>query len=123
MKNRIVPILLVLSAIPGVLWLVLPHGRWLDREDLPYLELVKADLARVVAAQDTFLAVHGHYARSLDSLPVSPAPDVTIELTSVTASGFVARGSNAQSYGECAVAVGSATAPIGGADEGEPVCR
>jgi hypothetical protein len=122
-KEKIVPALLVLSVVIWIVWLIVPHGRWIDEEDLSYLTIVRRDLDRLVAAQDSLFAREGHYAGSLDRLGIRLGPDITIEITAVTDSGFAAKGTNANAFGQCGVFVGTAPAPMHGMVEREVLCH
>jgi hypothetical protein len=122
-KQKIVPALLVLSIVIWIVWLIVPHGSWIDEEDLSYLAIVRSDLERLVAAQDSLFAIEGHYARSLDRLDIRLGADVSIEITAVTDSGFAAKGTNANAFGECGVFVGTAPAPMRGMVKGEVLCH
>ena len=124
MKIQLGPVTFVLSAVVFVVWLSVPHAGWIDKEDLAYLDVVRSDMERLMAAEDSFKVAQGHYASSLDTLGFEAStPDITLELKDVTDSGYAVSGTHAQALGSCGVFVGSAPSPLRGIKQGAVTCR
>lgn len=93
-----------------------------DRESA-YLAAMKSDLRNLVTAQESFFADNVTYTTSLSALNFIASTAVTVRVGSATGTGWNATARHAGTSQLCGIFVGSATAPMSGANEGEPKCR
>ncbi len=74
--------------------------------------ILKTALRNVVAAQDKYRVSHSVYARTLESLQLSPGADVKIQILSVTPNSFRAKATHKARPGRsCVVFVGPLSGP------------
>ena len=70
--------------------------------------ILKSELRDVVAAQDKYRKGHPVFASTLEALQVSPGPDVKIQITGVTPSGWRAKATHRTRPGRsCVIFVGT----------------
>jgi hypothetical protein len=100
-----------------------------------YRAAMRSDLRNLVTAEESFFADSIRYSSNLQQLAEAmrrlspayqtdiPSAGVTIQFTATSATGWSAIARHRSSSTHCSVFVGSATSPIPGGNEGEPVCR
>ncbi len=89
----------------------------------PYAAQLRADLRNLVTAEESFFADSIRYTSALRSLGYRPSAGVTVTILGATDTSWSATATHVNLPGYvCGIFVGSATAPIAGQNEGEPVC-
>jgi prepilin-type N-terminal cleavage/methylation domain-containing protein len=74
---------------------------------------IQSDLRNLISAEEAYFDSYYTYTGTLASLDYNQSPNVTIQFVDVSASGWSARGSHANTTAQCGIYVGTATAPSG----------
>jgi type IV pilus assembly protein PilA len=116
--------LLIVVVIIGVLTaIVVP--KFANGKERAMIASMKSDLHNLVVAQEAFFSNGNLYYNGAlpdPAIPFSVSPRVTITLQNVTAAGWAALATHAQSSRTCAVFVGSGGPLAPATSEGEVAC-
>ncbi len=88
-----------------------------------YVAGMKADLRNMVTAQEAYFADWVTYASTTTNLSYNVSTGNTVNLVSSSGSGWSATATNTGTAKTCGIFIGTATAPIAGEAEGQPVCQ
>ncbi len=115
--------LLIVVVIIGIL-AAIAIPKFANTKEKAYLASMKSDLRNLVTAEEGY---HGDwlvYTTATTALQWQASAGVTVSLTFADAQGWVATASHVglPATRTCGIFYGTATAPISGANEGEPKC-
>jgi prepilin-type N-terminal cleavage/methylation domain-containing protein len=74
---------------------------------------IQSDLRNLVSAEESYFDMHYTYTSTLADLDYNTSANVTIQFVDVSASGWSARGTHANTTAQCGIYVGNATVPSG----------
>jgi len=94
-----------------------------NTKEKAYVAGMKADLRNLVTAQEAYFAEYITYAGALSSLEYNVSTGNTLSLVSSSGSGWSATAVNSGTAHTCGIFIGTATAPMAGEAEGQPLCN
>ncbi len=94
-----------------------------NTKEKAYVAGMKADLRNLVTAQEAYFSEYVTYAGALSSLSYNVSTGNTIYLLGATGQGWSATATNTGTAHTCGIYIGSATPPVTGQAEGQPVCN
>ena len=112
--------LLIVVVIIGIL-AAIAIPKFANTKEKAYIAAMKSDLRNLVTAEESYFADNITYTTALGTAYNSSA-GVTVTVTAATGTGWAATSSHNATTKTCGIFVGAATAPISGANEGEPKC-
>jgi prepilin-type N-terminal cleavage/methylation domain-containing protein len=113
--------LLIVVVIIGIL-AAIAIPKFATTKEKAYVAAMKSDLRNLVTAQESYFADQVTYTTSQTSLNYTPSTGVTVSIGAATGTGWSATAKHNGTSQTCGIFVGSATAPVSGANEGEPKC-
>jgi type IV pilus assembly protein PilA len=113
--------LLVVVLIIGVL-AAIAIPKFSGTRDKAYLTSMKSDLRNLIIVQEAYLADGGTYASAVGSLVYRPSSGVTVTIGAADSSGWNATAAHTGTSRTCGIFIGTAAAPVAGANAGEAVC-
>lgn len=113
--------LLVVVLIIGVLAAV-AIPKFSGTRDKAYLTAMKSDLRNLMTAQESYMADNATYAAVTGSLTFNASTGVTVTIGAADSSGWNATAAHSATSRTCGIFVGTAAAPVTGANAGEAVC-
>jgi prepilin-type N-terminal cleavage/methylation domain-containing protein len=113
--------LLIVVVIIGIL-AAIAIPKFANTKEKAYVAAMKSDLRNLISAQESYFADNVTYTTSLTNLNVTASTGVTLSVGAATGTGWSATAKHNGTTKTCGIYVGSATAPISGANEGEPKC-
>jgi prepilin-type N-terminal cleavage/methylation domain-containing protein len=113
--------LLIVVVIIGIL-AAIAIPKFANTKEKAYIAAMKSDLRNLVTAQESYFADNVTYAAATGSLSYNSSTGVTVTMASNTGTGWSATAAHNGTSKTCGIFVGSATAPVTGASEGEPKC-
>jgi len=112
--------LLIVVVIIGIL-AAIAIPKFANTKEKAYIAAMKSDLRNLVTAEESYFSDYVTYSTNLGTNYNSSA-GVTVSITAATGTGWAATASHNATTKTCGIYVGSATAPVSGANEGEPKC-
>ena len=94
-----------------------------NTKEKAYVAGMKADLRNLVTAEEAYFAENVTYAAATTSLNYNVSTGNTVTLLGATGSGWSATARNPGTTHTCGIFIGTATAPMTGQAEGQPVCN
>ncbi len=94
-----------------------------NTKEKAYVAGMKADLRNLVTAQEAYFSEYVTYASALGSLSYNVSTGNTIYLLSSTGQGWNATASNSGTAHTCGIYIGTATPPMTGQADGQPICN
>ena len=113
--------LLIVVVIIGIL-AAIAIPKFANTKEKAYIAAMKSDLRNLVTAQESYFADQVSYTSSTTAMSFNASTGVTVTVGTVSGTGWNATASHNGTAKTCGIYVGSATAPISGANEGEPKC-
>lgn len=113
--------LLIVVVIIGIL-AAIAIPKFANTKEKAYIAAMKSDLRNLVTAEESYFADNVTYTTSQSGLNYNASTGVTVTIANQTGTGWNATASHNGTSKTCGIFVGSATAPITGASEGEPKC-
>jgi prepilin-type N-terminal cleavage/methylation domain-containing protein len=113
--------LLIVVVIIGIL-AAIAIPKFANTKEKAYVSAMKSDLRNLVTAQESYFADQVTYTSSTTALNYSASTGVTVTVGTVSGTGWNATAKHNGTAKTCGIFVGAATAPISGANEGEPKC-
>ena len=113
--------LLIVVVIIGIL-AAIAIPKFANTKEKAYVAAMKSDLRNLVTAQESYFADQVSYTSSTTAMSFSASTGVTVTVGTVSGTGWNATASHNGTAKTCGIYVGSATAPVTGANEGEPKC-
>lgn len=114
--------LLIVVVIIGILAAV-AIPKFSNTKEKAYLAAMKSDLRNLVTSQEGYLADNLTYASATSNLTFQSSAGVTVTIGFADAQGWNATATHNGTAKTCGIYYGSsASAPIAGANEGEPKC-
>jgi type IV pilus assembly protein PilA len=113
--------LLIVVVIIGIL-AAIAIPKFANTKEKAYIAAMKSDLRNLVTAQESYFADNVTYAAATGNLSYNSSTGVTVTMASASGTGWSATAAHNGTAKTCGIFVGSATAPITGASEGEPKC-
>ena len=112
--------LLIVVVIIGIL-AAIAIPKFANTKEKAYIAAMKSDLRNLVTAEESYFSDYVTYSTSLGT-NYSTSAGVTVVITSAAGTGWAATASHNATTKTCGIYVGSAAAPVAGANEGEPKC-
>jgi type IV pilus assembly protein PilA len=112
--------LLIVVVIIGIL-AAIAIPKFANTKEKAYIAAMKSDLRNLVTAEESYFADNVTYTTALGTA-FSASAGVTVTVGSASGTGWAATASHNATTKTCGIHVGSATAPVSGANEGEPKC-
>ena len=94
-----------------------------NTKEKAYVASMKADLRNMVTAQEAYFAEYVTYATASTNLNYNVSTGNTVTLLGATCQGWSATARNTGTAHTCGIFIGTATAPMPGQAEGQPVCN
>ena len=113
--------LLIVVVIIGIL-AAIAIPKFANTKEKAYVAAMKSDLRNLVTAQESYFADQVSYTSSTTAMSFSASTGVTVTVGTVSGTGWNATAKHNGTAKTCGIYVGSATAPVTGANEGEPKC-
>ena len=113
--------LLIVVVIIGIL-AAIAIPKFANTKEKAYVAAMKSDLRNLVTAEESYFADNVTYTTSTTNMNFGPSTGVTVTVGAATGTGWSATAKHNATSKTCGIFVGSATAPISGANEGEPKC-
>ena len=113
--------LLIVVVIIGIL-AAIAIPKFANTKEKAYIAAMKSDLRNLITAQESYFADNVTYTGTLGNLSYAASTGVTVTMGTTTGTGWAATASHNGTSKTCGIYVGSATAPVAGANEGEPKC-
>jgi prepilin-type N-terminal cleavage/methylation domain-containing protein len=113
--------LLIVVVIIGIL-AAIAIPKFANTKEKAYVAAMKSDLRNLVTAQESYFADNVTYAAATGNLSYNSSTGVTVTVSGSSGTGWSATAAHNGTTKTCGIFVGSATAPITGASEGEPKC-
>ena len=113
--------LLIVVVIIGIL-AAIAIPKFANTKEKAYVAAMKSDLRNLVTAEESYFADNVTYTTSTTNMNFAPSTGVTVTVGAATGTGWSATAKHNATSKTCGIYVGSATAPISGANEGEPKC-
>jgi prepilin-type N-terminal cleavage/methylation domain-containing protein len=113
--------LLIVVVIIGIL-AAIAIPKFANTKEKAYIAAMKSDLRNLVTAQESYFADQVTYTTSTSALNFTGSTGVTVTIGAATGTGWSATSKHNGTSKTCGIFVGSASAPISGANEGEPKC-
>ena len=113
--------LLIVVVIIGIL-AAIAIPKFANTKEKAYVAAMKSDLRNMVTAQESYFADNVTYATATGSVNFAASTGVTVTVGAATGTGWNATAKHNATTKTCGIFVGSAAAPIAGANEGEPKC-
>lgn len=113
--------LLIVVVIIGIL-AAIAIPKFANTKEKAYLAAMKSDLRNLVTAEESYFADQVSYTTSTTAVNFTPSTGVTMTIGAATGTGWSATTKHNATTRTCGIYVGSATAPVTGANEGEPKC-
>jgi len=113
--------LLIVVVIIGIL-AAIAIPKFANTKEKAYVAAMKSDLRNLVTAQESYFADQVFYTTSTTAINFSSSTGVTVTIGTANGTGWNATAKHNATTKTCGIYVGSATAPITGANEGEPKC-
>ncbi len=113
--------LLIVVVIIGIL-AAIAIPKFANTKEKAYIAAMKSDLRNLVTAQESYFADNVTYAAATGNLSYNSSAGVTVSMASQSGTGWSATATHNGTSKTCGIYVGSATAPVTGASEGEPKC-
>jgi prepilin-type N-terminal cleavage/methylation domain-containing protein len=113
--------LLIVVVIIGIL-AAIAIPKFANTKEKAYVAAMKSDLRNLVTAEESYFSDNVTYTTATTALNYSPSTGVTVTVGAATGTGWSATASHNATTKTCGIYVGSATAPVSGANEGEPKC-
>ena len=114
--------LLIVVVIIGIL-AAIAIPKFANTKEKAYIASEKADLRNLVTAQEAYFSDYVTYATTTANLNYNVSAGNTITVGTATGTGWNATAKNNATTTTCGIFVGTATAPITGANEGAPACQ
>mgnify|MGYP001581058634 CR=1 FL=1 len=114
--------LLVVMLIIGIL-AAIAIPRFFGSKERAYLVTMKSDLRNLVTAQEGYAAAGAGYTTSASLLGYGTSGGVTVTILTADSSGWSATAAHNGTSKTCGIYLGTAAAPIAGAQAGEALCR
>jgi prepilin-type N-terminal cleavage/methylation domain-containing protein len=112
--------LLIVVVIIGIL-AAIAIPKFANTKEKAYVAAMKSDLRNLVTAEESYFADNVTYSTALGTA-YSTSAGVTVVIGAATGTGWSATSTHNATTKTCGIYVGSATAPVTGANEGEPKC-
>ena len=112
--------LLIVVVIIGIL-AAIAIPKFANTKEKAYIASMKSDLRNLVTAEEAYFADSVKYTTSLGTA-FAVTTGVIGPTIATTNDGWTATVSHTTTTKTCGIFVGSATAPVSGANEGEPKC-
>jgi len=113
--------LLIVVVIIGIL-AAIAIPKFANTKERAYVAAMRSDLRNLITAEEGYFADNVTYTNSLTALNFTASAGVTVSVAGVTGKGWSATASHNATSKTCGIFVGSATAPTGVTNEGEPKC-
>jgi len=113
--------LLIVVVIIGIL-AAIAIPKFANTKEKAYIAAMKSDLRNLVTAQESYFADNVTYTTTLTTAVYNASAGVTVAIGSASGTGWTATAHHNGTAKTCGIFVGTATAPITGANEGEPKC-
>ena len=113
--------LLIVVVIIGIL-AAIAIPKFANTKEKAYVAAMKSDLRNLVTAEESYFADQVSYTTSTTAINFSNSTGVTVTVGTANGTGWNATAKHNATTKTCGIYVGSATAPINGANEGEPKC-
>ena len=113
--------LLIVVVIIGIL-AAIAIPKFANTKEKAYVAAMKSDLRNLITAEESYFADQVSYSTSMAAINASSSTGVTVTIGAATGTGWNATAKHSATTKTCGIYVGSATAPIAGANEGEPKC-
>jgi prepilin-type N-terminal cleavage/methylation domain-containing protein len=113
--------LLIVVVIIGIL-AAIAIPKFANTKEKAYVAAMKSDLRNLVTAEESYFADNVTYTTSTTNMNFAPSTGVTVTVGAATGTGWSATAKHNATSKTCGIFVGSAAAPISGANEGEPKC-
>ena len=113
--------LLIVVVIIGIL-AAIAIPKFANTKEKAYVAAMKSDLRNLVTAEESYFADQVSYTTSTTAVQFTPSTGVTMTIGAATGTGWNATTKHNGTAKTCGIYVGSASAPITGANEGEPKC-
>ncbi len=94
-----------------------------NTKEKAYVAGMKADLRNLVTAEEAYFAEYVTYATATSNLNYNVSTGNTITLGTTTGTGWNATASNTGTAHTCGIFIGTASAPMTGQAEGQPICN
>jgi type IV pilus assembly protein PilA len=114
--------LLIVVVIIGIL-AAIAIPKFANTKEKAYIAAMKSDLRNMVTAQESYFADYVTYTTSQANLNYNASTGVTATIGGLSGTGWNATASHNGTTKTCGIFVGTSTAPITGASEGEPKCQ
>jgi prepilin-type N-terminal cleavage/methylation domain-containing protein len=112
--------LLIVVVIIGIL-AAIAIPKFANTKEKAYVAAMKSDLRNLVTAEESYFSDYVTYTTALGTA-YTASTGVTVTVGAATGTGWNATASHNATTKTCGIFVGSASAPISGANEGEPKC-
>ena len=113
--------LLIVVVIIGIL-AAIAIPKFANTKEKAYIAAMKSDLRNLVTAQESYFADQVTYTSSQTGLNYNASNGVTITIAGVAGTGWNATAAHNGTLKTCGIYLGTASAPVAGANEGEPKC-
>ncbi len=113
--------LLIVVVIIGIL-AAIAIPKFANTKEKAYIAAMKSDLRNLITAEESYFADNVTYTGTITNLSYNSSTGVTVTLGTTTGTGWSATAVHNGTSKTCGIYVGAATAPITGANEGEPKC-
>ncbi len=113
--------LLIVVVIIGIL-AAIAIPKFANTKEKAYVAAMKSDLRNLVTAEESYFADNVTYTTSSANMNFSSSTGVTVTVGTANGTGWNATAKHNATAKTCGIFVGSAAAPISGANEGEPKC-
>jgi prepilin-type N-terminal cleavage/methylation domain-containing protein len=113
--------LLIVVVIIGIL-AAIAIPKFANTKEKAYVAAMKSDLRNLITAEESYFADQVSYSTSMVAINASSSTGVTVTIGAATGTGWNATAKHSATTKTCGIYVGSAAAPIAGANEGEPKC-
>jgi type IV pilus assembly protein PilA len=113
--------LLIVVVIIGIL-AAIAIPKFANTKEKAYMASMKSDLRNLVTAEEAYFSDNTSYTTATTNLNYKESSGVTVAIGSADGKGWNATAYHNATTKTCGLYIGSATAPVTGANEGEPKC-
>jgi prepilin-type N-terminal cleavage/methylation domain-containing protein len=113
--------LLIVVVIIGIL-AAIAIPKFANTKEKAYVAAMKSDLRNLVTAEESYFADQVSYTTASTAINYNSSTGVTVTIGTATGTGWNATAKHNATTKTCGIYVGSASAPVAGANEGEPKC-
>jgi type IV pilus assembly protein PilA len=113
--------LLIVVVIIGIL-AAIAIPKFANTKEKAYMASMKSDLRNLVTAEEAYFSDNTSYSTATTNLNYKESSGVTVAIGSADGKGWNATAYHNATTKTCGIYIGAATAPVTGANEGEPKC-